>query len=256
MIRALFNAAQGKRGMGYVHAPLPESVKPLHTLIGMSSILPPGSSVRDSRVSAKFQSSTDSCLGFSVAQAWRLSALKLGQDCPDLSGLFPYKLGRASIGLGDTDGGMTYGAMTAAVERFGLASEASYPFNVLKVNFNVTGTALHDAYDRRGVRGIYSIDKEDTDGVRRALSKGIALVGAFQVDSYFMQNTGPELIDVPDRNILGNHAVVIEDYAADGSFGILNHYDLVWRNLGRARFTERYMKASLGFVALDLGVTA
>lgn len=256
MIKALVNAAQGKRGMGYIHAPLPDSVKPLHTLIGASSILPESASVWDPRVSAKYQSATDACLGFSVAQAWRLSALKRGLDCPDLSGLFPYKLGRASIGMDSVDAGMTYGAMTAAVERFGLASEESYPFSLLKVNFNVTASALHDAYDRRGVRGIYSIDNGDTDGVRRSLSKGIPLVGAFQVDGYFMQNIGPELIDLPGGPILGNHAVVIVDYAADGTFGILNHYDIVWRNLGRARFTERYMKASMGFVALDLGGAA
>lgn len=255
MIKALLALAQGKLGTGYIHAPLPESVKPLHTLIGSSSVLPVSASVYDARVKAKFQSSTDACLGFAAAQAWRLSALKRGIDCPDLSGLVPYKLGRASIGLGDQDAGMTYGAMTAAVERFGLASEESYPFNVLKVNFNITGGALRDAYDRRGVRGIYAVDKDDADGVRRALSKGIALVGAWQVNRAFMADRGSVLIDAPDpEDVVGNHAMVVEGYNADGSFDILNHYDISWRQGGRCQFTERYMKQSLGYVAFDLGV--
>jgi hypothetical protein len=255
MIKALFLAAQGQRGMGYLHDKLPDSVKPLHTLIGASSVLPDSASVRDLRVSPKNQSSTDSCLGMSGAQAWRISALKLGLPCPDLSGLVPYKLGRASLGMGDQDNGMSYGGLTAAVERFGMASEESYPFSVLKVNWNIPATALHDAYDRRGIRGIYAIDQADADGVRRALAKGICVIGAWQVDGAFMTNTGDTLIDVPTGSILGYHSMVIEDYEPDGTFGILNHYDIVWRLNGRCRFTERYVKSSMGFLAFDLGVT-
>jgi hypothetical protein len=255
MIKALFLAAQGQRGLGYLHDKLPDSVKPLHSLIGASSILPPSASVRDPRVNAKFQSSTDSCVGFSGAQAWRISALKLGMDCPDLSGLVPYKLGRASMGMGDQDNGMTFGGLTAAVERFGMASEESYPFSVLKVNWNITATALHDAYDRRGIRGIYSIAQDDVDGVRRALAKGIAVIGAWQVDAAFMKDEGDTLIDVPTGSIIGYHSMVLEDYAEDGTFGVLNHYDITWRLNGRCRFTERYVRSSLGFLAFDLGVT-
>lgn len=256
MIKALALRALGQRGMGYIHAPLPDSVKLLHTLIGSSSILPPTASVRDESVAPKNQSSTDSCLGMSAAQAWRLSALQLGHECPDLSGLMPYKLGRASMGLGDQDNGMSFGGLTAAVERFGLCSEASYPFSAVKVNFNIPATALHDAYDRRGVRGIYAIDPADADGVRRALSKGICVIGAWAVNAAFLKNDGPFLIDAPDGDSVGYHAMPIEDYAADGTFGLLNHYDIVWRLNGRCRFTERYVKASLGFLAFDLGVAA
>lgn len=255
MIKALFLAAQGQRGLGYLHDKLPDSVKPLHTLIGSSSILPPSASVRDPRVNPKNQSATDSCVGMSGAQAWRISALKLGMTCPELSGLVPYKLGRASLGMGDQDNGMTFGGLTAAVERFGMASEESYPFSILKVNWNITAAALHDAYDRRGIRGIYSIAPDDADGVRRSLAKGICVIGAWQVDAAFMNNAGDTLIDVPTGSIIGYHSMVIEDYEPDGSFGILNHYDVTWRLNGRCRFTERYVRSGLGFLAFDLGVT-
>lgn len=257
MIQAILRAAQGVRGMGYLHDRMPDGVLPLQTLIGSSSslVLPASASVRDYRVTPKDQSSTDSCLGQSGAQAWRLSALKLGLDCPDLSGLFPYKLGRASMGMGNQDSGMTYAALTAGVERFGMASEESYPFSTLKVNANVSAEALHDAYDRRGTRGIYSIDAGDADGVRHALVKGICVIGAWALDAGFMKADGDTLIDVPTGPIIGYHSMVIEDFAADGTFGILNHYGIQWRLNGRCRFTEAMVKKSMGFLAFDLGVT-
>jgi hypothetical protein len=189
----------------------------------------------------------------SAAQAFRLSCLHRGIGCPDLSGLFSYKLGRASMGLEDEDIGMSFEAMATAVERFGIASEEAWPFSVLKVNSRPSGTALHDAYDRRGLRGYYSIDRDDSAGVRLALSKGYVPVGAWAVDTAFGGNVGPTLIDKPSGDIAGNHSMVIEDYASDGSFGILNHYDITWRDGGRCRFTEGYVRASLGFLIFDVG---
>jgi len=241
------------RGRGFIAAPFAPTTRPLSVLIGVASALPPSASVYDARVQAKFQSASDACLGFSAAQAFRLACLKKNIDCPDLSGLFPYKLGRASMGLEDTDAGMSFEAMGTAVTRFGLCSEAAWPFNLDRINARPSGTALHDAYDRRGLRGYYSIDAADVDGVRRALAKGIPVIGAWQVDQAFEEDDGPTLIDAPTGAIAGNHAMVIEDYAADGSFGILNHYDINWRDHGRCRFTERYVRASLGFVAFDVG---
>lgn len=253
MISAIVNAVQGRRGHGYVHAPLPDSVKSLSTLIGSTSVLPSSGTVRSALVGPKWQSATDSCLGMAMAQAFRLTCLKRGIPCPDLSGLFPYKLGRASMGLEDTDAGMSFEAGSTAVQRFGLASEETWPFSLLRVNARPTGSALHDAYDRRGLRDYYSIDRDDADGVRRAIDKGICVVGAWAVDRSFELDTGPTLIDTPDRDIAGNHAMPIEDFAPDGTFGLLNHYDVTWRDGGRCRFTEQYVRSSLGFIAFDVG---
>lgn len=256
MIQTLTRALSGRRGTGYIHAPHAERVSPIEALLGASSVLPPSATVRSALVSAKDQSSTDSCLGQSAAQAMRTSYLAQGKECPDLSALFPYKLGRASIGIGNADGGMTFGALTTAVERFGICTEEAWPFSVLKVNLTPSALAFHDGYDRKGVRGYYSIDALDTDGVRRSIAKNFAVVGAFPVDGYFGINSGETLIDGPPATgsgIIGNHALVIEDYQADGTFGLLNHYGVQWRMNGRCRFTTAYMKRSLGFLVFDLG---
>jgi hypothetical protein len=253
MIQAITRAVQGQRGFGYIDAPLPADAKPIASLIGFSNAISPSASIRNAAVRPKYQSVTDSCLGMAGAQAFRLSCLKRGMACPDLSGLFPYKLGRASIGLEDTDGGMSFEGLMSAASRFGFASEEVWPFSIVRVNARPSGTALHDAYDRRGVRSYHSIERSDADGVRAAIFAGCAVVGAWAVDNMFGRDSGPTLIDTPDRDIAGNHAMVIEDYAADGSFGVLNHYGESWRDGGRARFTEQYIRASMGFMVFDVG---
>lgn len=253
MIKALVGAIQGQRGRGFIDAPLSRTTQHVSTLIGAAGFLPASASVRRPEVNAKFQSASDACLGFSAAQAFRISCLNRDIPCPDLSGLFPYKLGRASIGVEDIDAGMSFEATATAVTRFGLCSEVTWPFSLARINSRVSGTALHDGYDRRGLRGYYSIDRGDADGVRRAIWNKFPVVGAWAVDRSFQLDSGPELIDAPDRDIAGNHAMVIEDYAADGTFGLLNHYDINWRTGGRCRFTDSYMRASLGFLVFDVG---
>ncbi len=253
MIKALVGALQQRRGLGFIEAPFSPTTKKISALLGASPVLPSSATVRSADVGPKWQSATDSCLGMSFAQAFRLSCLKRGIPCPDLSGLFPYKLGRASIGLEDQDIGMSFEAGATAVERFGLCSEETWPFNLMRVNSRVSGTALHDAYDRRGLRAYYSIDRDDIESVRHAIFRGIAVIGAWNVDQLFTRDAGPVLIDTPDRDIAGSHAMVIEDYAPDGTFGLLNHYSDSWRDGGRCRFTEQYAQSSLGFLALDVG---
>lgn len=252
MIKTILRAAQGQRGTGCIPGPVPPGTPHLNDLIGLSSAaLPQRASVRQALVRPKNQSSTNSCLGQSAAQAYRLASLSKGIPCPELSGLFPYKLGRAAIGIEDTDGGMTLGATLTAVKRFGIATEADWPFSVIKVNARPTAKALQGAFDRRGLRGYYVIGSSDTDGVRRALAAGLPVIGCFPIDAYFGINTGSSLIDRP-LGQTGYHAMVIEDYGPDGTFGILNHYGEDWRDGGRCRFTERYLQASVGLAVFDI----
>lgn len=255
MFQAISKVIQGRRGHGFIDVPLPRTVKPASMLIGASSVLPPTATatVRNSVVGPKYQSATNSCLGMSAAQAYRLSALKRGFDCPDLSGLFPYKLGRAFLGAEDVDSGMSFEAVTQAIERFGLCSEASWQFSLMRVNSRPSGTALHDAYDRRGLRGYYSIAKDDVAGVRSAIRHGFAVLGAWAVNRAFEFDAGDSLISTPDGDIAGNHSMAVESYYSDGTFGLLNHYGDTWRDGGRCRFTETYMRQSMGYIVFDVG---
>ncbi len=253
MLTTLIKAAQGQRGTGYIDAPLPAGTPHLNALIGSSPDSPsPSASVRFDVVQPKDQSASDSCLGQSAAQAYRISCLAKGIPCPDLSALFTYAVGRASLGLQGQDIGMTFEAMLTSMKRFGIAAEKDWSFSLLNVNRNPSPTAFHSAYDRRGLRGYYSIAGDDADGVRRALSRKLAVIGAWPVDSYFSLSSESLLIDAPTTAIRGYHSVVVEDYRADGTFGILNHYGTHWRDLGRCRFTERYLKMSQKFIVCDV----
>ncbi len=253
MLTTLIKAAQGQRGTGYIDAPLPAGTPHLNALIGSSPDSPsPSASVRFDVVQPKDQSASESCLGQSAAQAYRLSCLAKGIACPDLSALTTYAWGRASIGYQGQDIGMTFSSMLTAVTRFGIATEEAWPFSLLNVNRNPSATALHSAYDRRGLRGYYSIAGDDTDGVRRAISKKFAVIGAWPIDSYFGMNSESPLIDSPSAAIRGWHAMPVEDYRPDGTFGLLNHYGAHWRDGGRCRFTERYMRKSQQFVVFDV----
>lgn len=255
MLSTLIRAAQGQRGTGYVHAPLPTDTLHLDELIGSSlssDALPAEASVRNAAVQPKDQWASNSCLAQSAAQAYRLSCLAKGIACPDLAALPTYAWGRAAIGYQGQDIGMTFAAMLTAVKRFGIAAERDWPFSIVNVNRNPSATALHSAYDRRGLRGYYSIAGDDAEGVRRALSRKLAVIGAWPLDAYFGLSSEPALIDVPTGAIRGWHSVVVEDYRADGTFGILNHYGSNWRDNGRCRFTERYLRMSQQFVVFDV----
>ncbi len=240
-----------KRGFGCLPAPF--EAPHLDALIGLASDdLPASASIQSPFVQPKYQSSTNSCLGQSAAQAYRTTSLAHGIPCPDLSGLWSYKLGRAAMGIEDVDGGMTLSATLAAVQRFGIASEEAWPFRLMKVNARPSPAAFRDAYDRRGLRGIHAIGRDDDVGVRRAIARKYAVIGCFGIDAYFSLDSGPELIDLPIGQIIGYHAMVIEDFASDGSFGLLNHYGDSWRNNGRCRFTRRYVQASVGLAVMDV----
>lgn len=250
MIETFLKAAVGQRGTGY----RPGQIDAAHIdgLIGASSVLLPNASVRQDVVRPKDQSASESCVGQSAAQAYRISCLAKGILCPELSALTTYAWGRAAIGLQGQDVGMTLEAMLTAIERFGVASEAAWPFSLLNVNRNPSGTALHDAYDRRGLRGYYTAPGTDSNAVRRAISKNVCAIGAWPLDADFGRSVGSALIDVPKGPIVGYHALVIEDYRADGTFGILNHYGEQWRDSGRCRFTEAYLEMSEQFVFFDV----
>ena len=243
------------RRHGYVEEEF--KVAPAHVsmLIGVGSELPPSASVASALVAPKNQIGTDSCLGMAGAQAFRTACLARGIECPDLSGLFLYKLGRASMGTEDSDVGMSFPAMLEALTRFGIASEEAWPFAIDRVNTRPNVSAFRDANDRRGLRGYYTIDRSDVMTVRRAIAAKVPVIGAWALGKSFVPDLGPDLIDVPadGEEIVGLHAMLIERYEADGSFGLLNHYGVEWRSEGRCHFTERYVAQSLGFIAMDVG---
>lgn len=238
------------RGLGCLPDPADARDQPLAIRLGASS--PPASaSVYDPRVAPKDQQSTNSCTGQAVAQGLRLAYLAAGVDCPELSALDPYFRGRAEFGGQRNDGGSYLRTTVGAVRSAGCATESAWPFRAEMVNRTPSWAAARSAFDRRGLRGYYRC--HSPDDVRRAIASGFAVVGGWDVDEPFMDNEGG-VIDVPRGKIVGGHALVIESYAADGTFGILNSWGSEWGSAGRANVTSGWIASGRDLWALDVTI--
>jgi hypothetical protein len=175
------------------------------------------------------------------AQAVRTTLLRRGVGCPELSALFSYYAGRAEWGGQRKDSGSHLRSAAKAMMRFGCASEAAWPFDSLRVNKQPTFSAFRSAHDLRGLRAYARIADGDVDGVRRAIAAGHAVTAGWKIDRAFQLHDGKGVLDVPRGPIIGAHAWVLEDYASDGTFGLINSWSERWANAGRARMTEAFV---------------
>jgi hypothetical protein len=174
-----------------------------------------------------------------AAQAFRLSLLAAGVECPELSALHNYVLNRATWGGQGVDAGSYVRAAMKAIAKFGICTEALWPFAMLRVNRSPSMGAFHDGYHRRLLEGFYRIgtpaEVRYAIGVERA-----AVVGGFKVGKAFMAYESG-VLEAPEEG--GGHAIVIEDYLPDGSFGILNSWGAGWGQRGRGRVSEGWVRA-------------
>lgn len=252
------NASPSTRGLGCRPDPEDARDRELGQLLGVLASSPPpaSASVAHPLVVPRDQGPTQSCTGQAVAQAVRLAYLAQGVECPDLSALAPYWWGRSEWGGERVDDGSHLRTTIRAVQRFGCPSEEAWPFAAARVQRSPGWAATRDAYDRRGVRGYYRIVSGDVDGVRRAIAAGLPVVGGWRVDRPFTRSEGPLVIDAPQESTIGGHAVVLEDYEPDGTFGLLNSWGTSWRNGGRARVTETFVSLGQDLWAIDVEATS
>ena len=216
--------------------------------------LPSSADLRDARVTPRDQSRTSSCTGQSTSQGVRLAYLKAGEDCPELSALFPYLLGRAETGEEKVDGGSSLRDVIQAGKRFGFATEAAWPFHNERVNVSPSHTAYRSAFDRRGLRGYYRVPNEP-DAVRSALAAGYPVVGGWQVSEAFLDWNGKDPIGVQTSNIVGGHAILLIAYEP-GAFWLMNSWGTSWGRNGYALVTEDFIRQMDDGWALDVQPSA
>jgi C1A family cysteine protease len=222
------------RRFGYLpDAPDARDTK-LGSLLGKLAASPPpaSASVWNAACPIRDQGFTSSCVGHAWARALRLAYLRAGMPCPELSPLYTYLLARAQHGGEGEDVGTYLRSGGKATVKFGAADEAAWPFNETKVNVQPNLRALHNGYDRKGLRSYARIDSGDPDDVRRAIAAGHPVVAGWQISQSFVDWNGDGVIGKQREPIVGGHALCVVSYAADGTFTLANSWGPSWASKG------------------------
>lgn len=246
----------GRRGMGYRRDRPDVDDYPIDQLLGDYATSTPDSRgsilLAGATIPPKDQGPTESCTGQGTVQILRETLLFAGYPCPDLSALDNYFDSRAYEGLSNADVGAYPRNNVRALREFGVATEKAWPFSITRVNMRPSWAASRSGHDLHRLDGYYRIPAGDTYGIRRAISIGAGVIGGFPVDQAFGRDDGPEVIEAPRGEIAGWHLVGIDEFFADGTFGILNSYGSRWRRFGRARITDEYASKGVDVWALHV----
>lgn len=212
---------------------------------------PASASLKNPAVGPKNQGQTSSCTGQATAQAVRLAYLWAGEECPELSALFAYYMGRAQYGGETSDDGSYLRTVISGVQQLGIAEEAAWPFTDEQVNHHPRTGAYRSAYDRRGLRHYHRIDAGDVAGVRRAIASGYPVVGGWLVGQSFLDWDGQGVISGQVAPV-GGHALPIVAYAADGTFELLNSWGSGWGRGGYAVVDQMFVAAGSDLWAVEV----
>lgn len=241
----------GKKNYGYLPDQPDKRDFMLSAHLG-AAMAPPNGSVRNDKVKSKDQESTSSCTGQATSQAFRLANLKAGVDCPDLSALFPYDLGRALEGGKLQDGGAVIRDVISAGAKWGFADEIAWPFAVSKVNTMPSIKAYKSGYDRRGAHQYHRISQGDVNGVRLAIAAGFPVVAGWNLAQSFEDWNGKGIIQAQRGPFVGGHCMCIDSYAADGTFGLLNSWGIRWGQGGHATVSSTFVAQASDIWAIQL----
>jgi C1A family cysteine protease len=232
------------RHFGYLPDPHDADDKRLGDLMGalVSSPPPASASVWNNACPIRDQGQTSSCVGHAWARALRLAYLRKGQPCPELSPEFVYFLARVQHGGEHEDVGTYLRSGGKGTIKFGAAEEASWPFNEAKINTQPSLRALHNGFDRRGLRGYYRIDSDtQANDIRRAIAAGHPVVAGWRIGQAFVDWNGEGAIGKQTDEV-GGHALPIVGYEADGTFTLANSWSDSYGRNGMAIADEGFIE--------------
>jgi C1A family cysteine protease len=252
----LFSAFSKRRGRGLialdVNAPqVPGKRDWGFDVLGLSSSALPSEVDLSKLALVLDQGATESC----VAQSWE-QAIRIGlqshhkiQNPPLGSRLFGYSNARALHDAERTDRGTYLRSYAYALAKGGNCPESEWPFDPSKVNTPPPPRAFRAAWGRRGIKGYYKIfeqREERSEAVRSALANGYAVVFGTMIDRAFTEDAGPEVIGIPQGNLIGGHAMCIVGYKTIPNYGtlflVVNSWGFGWRRSGFAWFTEEILQ--------------
>jgi len=160
------------------------------------------------------QLNSSSCVGNSVVKALEIKRImKYGDPAHvDLSRLAIYYLARELMDPQETlnDKGTFISLAADALRRFGICTEADWPFDISKITSPPTWRAMRGAYVHK-ISAWYKIKSLGLDRVKDvidALASGYPVVYGTEVGDNWLQYRGKDPLGLPG-DVLGGHATVL-----------------------------------------------
>lgn len=192
-----------------------------------------------------------SCAGNACADAVEILNAVEGRPRVELSRLFVYSLARHLMdddGDGrndlDRDDGTHLRLAMDVLSRFGICTEALWPYDLRKLYVSPSLRAMREAAGHR-IHEYYRIASEGDDRLDEivyALRRGNPVVFGTQVDDAFtrLRREGP--VGPPTGSVRGGHAMIFVGYVRGKGFLIKNSWGKQWGEDGFAFITEAYVK--------------
>lgn len=250
-ILAAVKTALGRRGLGYLQDKEDSRDRRFDSLPLAVSVPPPSVMHRNHIVSVLDQGGTNSCVGYSTAQALRVGLALDGIFQPEQPSPYAiYYWARAETRSQNSDAGTFIRDAARGLQKFGFPPESKWPSKPTNINKGPDVSAYRAAHDKRGLRGYYRIAMGDLNSMRLALAAGKPFVFGITISSSFTDNKGPNTIDIDSGRILGGHAMCCIGYDPD-RFLIVNSWGNSWRDRGLVWVTAGRMQEAVDIWVMD-----
>lgn len=194
------------------------------------------------------QGQTNACTGYAGATAMQIAVhTDVAVDTGPLSGLFLYYIGRSVWGGESQDDGSYLRTLFKAMQLQGACVEKVFTAEA-GVFKKPTWRAVKNGFRHRGVRSyrkIYNVDE-----ARMALSRGIPLVGGWDVGSEFVNWRGGEAYN-SETDFMGGHAMCVVGYDLNGDFIVANSWGVNGGEKGFWRVTPEFLMSGDRLWACD-----
>ena len=235
-------------GLGYLPDEPDDRDLELSVLLGVSEVEPPGSFMENNIFVDGIEGQIgESCVGFSsskgVQTCWNIKAGKTGALMPSPG--FTWFNSRKQHGAEDDNSGTYIRLAFKMMNKIGICSEDKWPNSKLEFDYGVQpdARAYRAAFDQRAPLGYYRVaglGRERIRAMKLALWKGHPFVFGTAVDRSFLDAKDHVVLDIPEGELIGGHAMLATGYDEVGVYGP-NSWTKDWGNNGWFGLTWDYM---------------